>query len=466
MKFLRTSFTEAWKYPARLFLLFVFLLSLPCCSIPPQVNGSRLDSASPSSVPPEVELGREIFEKLKPQLEFTESQLVQAYVDRMGKKILKQVRSNGFEFRYFVIRSDQLNAFALPNGYIFLTDRLLNAVRTEDELAFVLCHETAHVTRAHFRRLLSKKSKVDIATMAAMIAGILLARDSELQTAIQAFSIGANQTFFLKYSREFEDEADETGFRYLTRAGYQGGGAIQFMEKLHRLERITIVPPAYLSTHPPTSNRIYHLEQLHGRNYPSSPSLEPSRNFRRFQIWNRIETEHLQDYLQDLKRNYQDNPNNPDILYGLALTLDRTGKAEESMDFFKKGLAQDPNDTDVLRDLGYSLFRHGRYQEAVTNLSQAIKIDPADFLAFHYLGRALKEMNRLEEAIANLKQSRELYPDFPETYFMLGLVYQQKGRLKEAHQCFATHFSLKGNQKAAHFHLREADKFKANNQPP
>lgn len=451
------------KYQTRpmWFLIFcLFFLVLSGCSIHRQNYGLNFDSSSDSSGPSEVELGKKIFEELKGQLEFTDNPLIQAYVDRIGKKILQQVPPSRFEFRYYVIKSDQLNAFALPNGYIFITERLLNSVKTEDELAFVLCHETAHVTKIHFQRLMRKKSKIDIATMTAMIAGLLLAKDNELQTAIQAFSLGTNQTFLFKYSREFEDEADEVGFKYLISAGYQGYGAIEFMEKLRQLERITIIPPAYLSTHPPTNNRIYHLELLNKRNLPSASSPKPASNFRRFQVWNRIEIEHLQDYLQDLQQDYQNNPKNADILYGLALVLDKLGKTEESLDFFKKCLKLDPTDNDALRDLGTSLFRQGKYQEAEKYLGQATKTNPEDFLAFHYLGRTLKEKNRTDEAIAHLMRSKEIRSDFPENYFLLGLLYQQKGKLKEAHQNFGTHFSLRGKKKAAQFHFRQADKLK------
>ncbi|MEW6381573.1 MAG: M48 family metalloprotease [bacterium] len=447
------------KRPLALVLLGFFIIFSGCTANYRTNPSARTNSAAESTVSSDVEMGKRIFEELKPQLEFTANPLIQVYVDRIGKRIVEQVYPNRFEFRYFVIKSNQLNAFALPNGYIFFTERLLNAVKTEDELAFVLCHETAHVAKTHFRRLMEKKSKVDMATMAAMIAGLLLSKDGEMATAVQAFSIGANQTISLKYSREFEDEADEAGFAYLTDSGYQGQGAIDFMEKLNQLERITIVPPVYLSTHPATASRVYHLEQLNRRN-PSTPA-KPVGNIRRFQIWNRLETENPQEYWKDIQAACQEDPNNPDLLYGQALALGKIGRAKESLDFFQKCLAINPRDNDALRDMGISLFRQGEYQEAQKRLDQAVKASPDDFLAFHYLGRTLKEANQADKAIAKLTQSRELQPDFAENYYYLGLLYQQKGQLEEAHENFSTHFSLKGNQKAAQFHHKEAERIKA-----
>ena len=423
---------------------------------------SDSDNLPESRKPPEVELGNKIFEELKQQLEFTDNPLIQAYVNRIGKKILQQVPPNRFNFHYFVIKSDQLNAFALPNGHICFTERLLNSVRSEDELAFVLCHETAHVTQAHFRRLMGKKSKVDIATMAAMVAGILVAKDSEVMTAIQAFSLGTNQTFLLKYSREFENEADEVGFKYFTSAGYKGPGAIDFMETLQRLERITIVPPAYLSTHPPTNTRIYHLELLNEKKEPSTSQMQSIGNFRRFQIWNRIETEYPQDYLQHLLQDYKNNPQDPDILYGLAMVYEKLGKTKESIDFFQKCLELNPHDDDALRDLGIFLFRRNKYAEAEKYLEQATKIDLGGFLAFHYLGRSQYKTGDLKKAIDNLTQSKDLDSSFPENYYFLGLIYQQQGQLKKAHKNFGTHFLLKGNKKASEFHFKEAKRINRN----
>lgn len=450
------------KKGLRWLFFFCAFVVLSACSMHQQISNIPSTSSSVSDAPSEVELGKEIFEELKLQLEFTDNPLIQAYVNRIGKKILAQVPPNRFEFRYFVIKSDQLNAFALPNGYICLTERLLNSVRSEDELAFVLCHETAHVTQTHFRRLMGKKSKVDIATMAAMVAGLLLAKDDDLMTAIQAFSLGTNQSFLLKYTREFEDEADEVGFKYFIKAGYQGQGAIDFMETLGKLERITIVPPAYLSTHPPTNSRIYHLEQLNKKKKPPTSPSKNRDNFRRFQIWNRLETKNLQDYLQNLQQDYKNNPQDPDILYGLAMVFGKLGKTKESINFFQKGLNLNPYDTDALRDLGILLFRQSKYLEAQKYLEQTIKIDLGDFLAYHYLGRTQRKMGCLDKAIAKLTQSKKLLPYFPENYYFLGSLYQQKGQLKEAHKNFSTHFSLKGNKKAAEFHSKEAKKLSRN----
>lgn len=407
--------------------------------------------------PPEVELGKKIFEEIRPQLGFSQNPLLQAYVQKMAKRILHQVPPNQFEFRFFILKSDQLNAFALPNGYIFLTERLLNSVNNETELAFVLCHETAHVIQTHFRRLMEQKSKVDIATMAAMVAGLLLAKDTELQTAIHAFSLGSNQTFLFKYSREFEDEADEIGFRYLTGAGYEGNGAMQFMEKLRCLERITIVPPVYLSTHPSTLDRVQHLEQLN-RRHLSSPT-EDVGNFRRFRIWSALETGHFQTHLQSLEKDLQKNPNNLDTLYSLGIVSHKLGRNAQASTYFEQGLKLNPDDHDILRDYGISLSQQGKYKDALHYLNRAtIKGAEDDFLAFHYLGKIQKEMSQIDEAIANLLKSKELQPDFPDNYFLLGLLYQQKGQLKEAHQNFGRHFTLLGNQRAASFHYQEADK--------
>ncbi|MCL6584184.1 MAG: M48 family metalloprotease [bacterium] len=452
---------EGCKRLAALALFGFFTFLFLGCAASQRINSSaqpRPEAGSP--VFSDIELGKKIFEELKPHLKFTDNPLIQLYVDQVGKRIIEQVYPNRFEFRYFVIKSDQLNAFALPNGYIFLTERLLNSVKTEDELAFVLCHETAHVVKTHFRRLMEKKSKVDMATMAAMIAGVLLSKDSEMATAVQAFSVGANQSFFLKYSREFEDEADETGFNYLIAAGYRGQGAIDFMEKLHQLERITITAPIYLSTHPATSSRVYHLEQMSRKN-PSKP-IDPVGNIRRLEIWSRLETENPHDYWHDLQTACQRDPNNPDLLYGLALALGKIGRQKEALDFFQKCLSLNPNDQDALRDMGISLFRQGEYAKAQKSLEQAVQVNHEDFLAFHYLGRTLKEMHQPDEAIAKLTQSKELEPEFADNYYYLGLLFQQKGKIREAHENFSTHFALRGNQKAAQFHRQEAERLKTN----
>ncbi len=453
------------NYKPWLFLFFLILIVLTL--FPHSYAFSQQDqilqysAASKSAGPPEIELGKKIFKELKKQLTFSDNPLMQAYINKIGEKILEQVPPNRFTFRFFIIKSDQLNAFALPNGYICFTERLLSSVNSEDELAFVLCHETAHVTQTHFRRLMSRKSKVDIATMAAMVAGLLLAKDINLQTAIPAFSLGTNQSFLLKYSREFEDEADEVGFNYLVKAGYQAKGAIAFMNKLSGLERLSITPPAYLSTHPPTNSRLYHLEKLKERAKGLSPSLKADNDqFRKFQIWTRLESKNnLQDFLENLEKGYEKDPNDSINPYGLALVYEKIGQVEKSSTYFEKGLAIDPDNLDILRDFGIFLFRRGEYLKAEKPLKKVI-LNSQDFLGLHYLGRVLEKMNKINEAINYLQQSKSLNPDYSNNYFVLGLLYQKKGQESESHQNFGKHFSLQGNGRAAKFHFKEAERLK------
>ena len=145
--------------------------------------------ASTKELPPEIELGNKVFEHIKPHLRFVENPIINKSVEGIGKRILEGLPHSRYEFRFFPIISSDVNAFALSNGYIFVTNRLIQACDSEEELAFVLCHETAHVLRGHFMKFLSQKKKVDLATLAMMVLGVIASRDADLQGGLPAISM-------------------------------------------------------------------------------------------------------------------------------------------------------------------------------------------------------------------------------------------------------------------------------------
>ncbi|MBN2373681.1 M48 family metalloprotease [bacterium] len=418
------------------------------------LNASSHLYASTKGLPPEIELGNKVFENIKPHLRFVENPTINSAVEGIGNRILKDLPKGYFEFRFFPIVSNDVNAFALPNGYIFVTNRLIQACDSEEELAFVLCHETAHVLRGHFMKFLSQKQKVDLATVAMMVLGAIVSRDSDLQGGLPAMSLGINQGLILSYSREQEYEADTYGLRYLGQAGYPMEGAERFMEKLRVLSQITISIPTYLSTHPMPVDRLVNLQGLKSV-FPSHPSRPSTYNIERLKLWSRLESDLSIRMLGELTPAYSIDPNNLDTLYGLALVNERLGASEDAEGYYKKALVVRPNDTDVLRDYGIFLYLRGRIDEAESRLKTAIDINPEDPLAYHYFGRVMMDQKNTDKAIEAFENSQKISARFPDNYHFLGILFREKGDEEKSHKSFEQYFDITGNKKAAQIHSKK-----------
>ncbi|MGA1839828.1 MAG: M48 family metalloprotease [bacterium] len=447
------------NYKIIYFISFTLVLLLLVCLQSPAYSSS----IPVQRLTPEVEIGRKVYEQIKPHLKFTRNPLIKYYLEKIGNNILDNLPRNDYEFRFFPIKANDINAFALPNGYIFVTNRLIQACDSEDELAFVLCHEIAHVMRGHFMNYLSQKRKTDMTTLALIVLGALAAQDRDLQEALPALGLGINQNITLSYSRGQEYEADTYGLRYLHQAGFSEEGAAQFMNKLRILSQITISLPVYLSTHPMPVDRLVNLKR-----FTESSSCDPSRpcisNINRLKLWCRLETELSDRLLSDLTPVYSHNPDDIDTVYGLALVYEKLGSSDEAEKYYMKGLSINPEDGDVLRDYAIFLYRRALLKDAEDKLKLAIKSNPEDPLAHHYLGRILMDQKRNKEAIDEFLKSVEVCSGFPDNHHFLGILYSQQGDEEKSHKSFERYFALIGNQKAARLHSQKKERISRRNE--
>src|SRR5258705_3710804 len=184
------------------------------------------------------------------------------YVNEVGRRIVAASPGARQDFEFFMVRDNTVNAFAMPGGFVGVNTGLLLAAQTESELAGVLSHEVAHVTQHHLARLLGKQEQMSIPTLAAVILGILAARSRpDVTQAVIAGASAANVQSQLNYTRDFEREADRIGFQYLQQAGFDASAMGTFFERMQKATRLyENNAPAYLRTHPLTSERIADMQ--------------------------------------------------------------------------------------------------------------------------------------------------------------------------------------------------------------
>jgi beta-barrel assembly-enhancing protease len=226
----------------------------------PLINLPKLGDAAEEDLPLSVErrIGEEIYREFLSSGELLDDVEVNEYVWQVASKLTRTVIANGYDFTFFVVRNPQINAFALPGGYIGINSGLLAVAQSESELASVLAHEIAHVTQRHIARMLAKQRQTSTLSLAAMLVAILAARANP-NAAMGALSLGSTlQTdSLLTFSRDAEREADRIGFDMLNQAGFDPSGMSAFFMRLQQANRLNESrAPEYLRTHPLTQDRV------------------------------------------------------------------------------------------------------------------------------------------------------------------------------------------------------------------
>jgi len=174
-------------------------------------------------------------------------------VERVGKLVAAVSPRKDVTYTYKVVNSDVVNAFAAPGGPVVITKKLAQMLSADDELAFVLAHETGHIAAQHGRKAINR------AILASGVAYLLFRKSGE------SVQTGVNVMYTLYdrgYSRDQEYEADSYGVTLARAAGFNNEGAISALAKLG-LKRAKGVDK-YFATHPDTPDRINRVAQLAG----------------------------------------------------------------------------------------------------------------------------------------------------------------------------------------------------------
>jgi predicted Zn-dependent protease len=178
------------------------------------------------------------------------------HVREIGRKVSLQ-SGKRYNYRFNVLNTDMVNAFAMPDGHIYVTKGLLKTIDSDDELAFVLGHETAHVVNRDAYHALTKNLLFNLA-----LYGIL----GKKKVNKYKWLILVQNLLMLKYSRNDERDADAQGIRYAYQAGYDPDKAVAFFYKLKKLEgNVSGLQKnmlKILSDHPLTDERIRRVKQI------------------------------------------------------------------------------------------------------------------------------------------------------------------------------------------------------------
>ena len=216
----------------------------------------------------EQKMGRDLAAKIEQRERIVKDPLIAEYVNRVTQNLARNSDVK-VPVTAKVIHSPEINAMALPGGYMFVNTGLIEFAQDESELAGVLGHEIAHVAARHGARSATRALAAQSAAMA--LVAILGVSREKAQLAYAIAEIGLPMAF-LKFSRDFERQADFLGVQYLYAAGYDPVGMVQFFERLSATQkREKSAMSGLFASHPMTRGRVKRVQKAIDELLPDRP---------------------------------------------------------------------------------------------------------------------------------------------------------------------------------------------------
>jgi predicted Zn-dependent protease len=234
---------------------------------PDQIGNRKVDGGvNWYSMEKEIAMGKQYAMEIERQAKIVDDPIIAEYVNRVGQNL---VRNSDVKVPVSikVLETDEPNAMALPGGFFFVNTGLLKLAQNESEIAGVMGHELAHIAARHATRQMTRAGIVNLATIPMMILGGGWAMYGIYQATNLLIPIT-----FLKFSREFESEADMLGLQYMYKAGYDPNGFVDIFERLESMEKRK---PGTISkmftSHPPTGDRIVKVQEITAKYLKEKP---------------------------------------------------------------------------------------------------------------------------------------------------------------------------------------------------
>ncbi len=367
-------------------LIVILCLQVGAAPAIAQSTGSELpDIGTPASTTlsliDEYKIGLMIVRSLRDAGQIVEDPEITEYLQSLGMRLASQAHEGAHRFTFFAVRDSSINAFALPGGFIGVNAGLVTATRSEAELAGVLAHEIAHVTQRHIARSIQNASKANLASMAAVLAAILIGATTGVPSDAVLGSVTAAQGLAaqnqINYTRANESEADRVGIGILAASGFDPVAMPEFFGTMQqRSGGAGRNIPDLLRTHPVTSERIAETRDRASRmNRPRTPDSTSYALIRE-----RLEMETLspEASIKDLYPTAKsaDFPSTDGEQYGRALAMMRLGSLDEAISGLEALRDRRPDVTLYHTALGQAQLAAGRTTAARETLENAMRLFP------------------------------------------------------------------------------------------
>lgn len=230
----------------------------------------QIDSKRQKDLDRDVELGKEYSKLVDKELKASTNEEAIKRVERIGVEMAAiangtpaevtwgDKRPSKFSYVFKVVQGEDVNAFSLPGGFIYVYEGLVKYAESDDELAGVLAHEISHAAFRHVWSLQRQSEKLQIGTLLAALVAVMT-RSPDATNILRATQLGA-QAFQSAWSQDAERASDYGGLQFITKSRYDATGCVTFMERLARDEKTkNSIDWGIFRTHPPSKERVQSL---------------------------------------------------------------------------------------------------------------------------------------------------------------------------------------------------------------
>ena len=404
------------------------------------------------SVATEKKIGEQIMHEIRwREPSYLDDADIEVYLNQLGGRLAAASNDPGFGFYFFAISDPNINAFAMPGGYIGVHTGLIASAQTESELAGVLGHEIAHVTQRHIARQVFQSSRISMASMVAMGLALLAARSSSQVAGAAVMSTQAGAiSAQLAFSRDFEREADRQGFDILRKAGFDVRGMGGFFTRLQRAVRLyENNATAYLRTHPLSGERLTDMQNRELQ-VPYRQVVD-SVDFHLVKAKIRAMQGTTGDAIKDLEAQLRDKKfaSEAAIHFGVAFARQRAGDwsgAESEIEVVRRLKVSAPMVEHLAADVRIA---RGEVADGLRIYREAMVRYPLNLALLYGYGGALIGDRRFAESLKLVESQLVNYPGDIRLHRMRAESYAGLGRKGMQHRALAEVFALQGQTPAA-----------------
>jgi len=352
--------------------------------LPSAINSELPDLSSPENgelnKQEQYELGYSVMMQMRDQGALFNDPETSEYIQQIGQRLASQSTDGGGYFHYTVLKSDEVNSFAVSGGWVFIFTGVITFSRTESELAAIMAHETAHIVQNHIARRILDQKNATMISLAGMLASILLGAlggggGDAIEGGIIA-SQGLAEQHEINFTRSEEEEADRVGIKFLAAAGFDPEAMADAFARMMQQEGLQDSwVPAMLEDHPTDSFRIADARERAAQ-YPPVPDTS-SPDFYLIQQRVRVLTAPGD---ADIQRAYAQKIANGDhslpTMYGDALALMQDNKSAQAVPILKQLIARRGDLHLLYSALGEAQAKAGDMKDALATFRLAMELFP------------------------------------------------------------------------------------------
>jgi len=397
----------------------------------------------------EYRIGRMIVRGLRDGDQILDDPEIAEYIQALGLKLSSQAQEGHQNFDFFVVKDNEINAFALPGGFVGVNAGLLLETRNEGELASVLGHEIAHVTQRHIARSIAEQSRSGLVSTAAMLAAILLGAatgsgDMAMAGVMAAQGLAIQNQ--ISFTRDNETEADRVGISFLANSGFDPNTMPAFFETLGRRAGASEgMIPEMLRTHPVSTTRISEsrsrAQQYNGPYTPDSLSYSLTRE--RMRVLSTPAGKSALDYYSATIANEADAT--PAQRYGKGLALMAAGRAETATPIFVSLLGADQTIIQYHTALGQAQQQAGNDKEALATLNRARDLFPRNVPVTVRYAESLMQQGDSRKAHQVLLDLFNAVPPTPEQARLIARAANAAGDVADSYYYMAEYHLMGGD---------------------